>query len=191
MITKRFVLILLMLVGLPVTTGRNAGAQQPPNREYIIKAALLKHFGNPAYVRWPADAIEGEVFHIGVLGNDPFGTDLIRRLERQQTANGNAIRVHLLGDSENSIPPDQELHLLFISKTPQRTLERRLTQARRLTGPILIVGDRQGLAQEGRAAISFYIESNRVRFEVNPRVARNGLRITADLLRLAGRVYQR
>ena len=109
MIAKRFVPILLVLLALPAAGGRHADAQQLPNREYIIKAALLKHLGNPAYVRWPAGAIKGEVFHIGVLGDDPFGGDLIRRLEREtiELRNGNkmAIRVHLFSDPKISIPP--------------------------------------------------------------------------------------
>lgn len=195
MIAKRLVLILLVLVALPAATGRRAGAQQPPSREYIIKAALLKHLGNPAYVRWPAEAIKGEVFHIGVLGNDPFGKDLIRRLEREviELKNGNkrGIRVHLFSDPKFSIPSDQELHLLFIPRVPQATLMQRLAKARSLKGPILIVGDERGHAREERAMVSLYIEANRVRLEVNPTLARDrGLTITPALIDMA-RVSQR
>ena len=195
MIAKRFVPILLVLVALPAATGRRAGAQQPPSREYIIKAALLKHLGNPAYVRWPAGAIKGEVFHIGVLGNDPFGRDLIRRLEREiiELRNGNkrAIRVHLFNDPKTPIPPDQELHLLFIPRAPQDTSTQRLAEARSLKGPILIVGDERGHAREERAMVSFYLEANRVRLEVNPALASDrGLTMTPALIDMA-KVSQR
>jgi hypothetical protein len=190
MIAKRFVPILLVLVALPAATGRRACAQQPPSREYIIKAALLKHLGNPAYVRWPAEAIKGGVFHIGVLGNDPFGRDLIRRLEREviELKNGSkrGIRVHLFSDPKIPIPPDQQLHLLFIPRAPEGTSTQRLAKARTLKGPILIVGDERGHAREERAMVSLYLEANRVRLEVNPALASDrGLTITPALISLA------
>ncbi len=194
MIPKRFVPVLLVLVALPAATGRRAGAQQPPSREYIIKAALLKHLGNPAYVRWPAEAVKGEVFHIGVLGNDPFGRDLIRRLEGEaiELRNGNkmAIRVHLFSDPKTPIPPDQQLHLLFIPRAPEGTSTRRLAEAKSLKGPILIVGDERGHAREERAMVSFYLDANRVRLEVNPGLAGDrGLTITPALIAM-GEVSQ-
>ena len=190
MIAKRFVPILLALIALPAATGRRAGAQQPPSREYIIKAALLKHLGNPAYVRWPAGAVKGKVFHIGVLGNDPFGRDLIHRLEREviklRSGNERAIRVHLFSDPKIPIPPDQELHLLFIPRAPQGTLTRRLAKARSLKGAILIVGDERGHAREERAMVSFYLDANRVRLEVNPALAsERGLTMTPALIDMA------
>src|SRR5262245_47563915 len=74
---------LIVLVGtifLGVDARRGPG--QPPmqiiDREYEIKAAYLYNFG--LYVQWPPGAVpnDQDQFVIGVLGKDPFDTNLDR-----------------------------------------------------------------------------------------------------------------
>ena len=50
---------------------------------------------------------------------------------------------------------------------------------------MLIVGESAGFAQRG-AAVNFFIEANKIRFEINVDAARQrGLKISAKLLTLA------
>jgi hypothetical protein len=57
------------------------------------------------------------------------------------------------------------------------------------SAPVLTIGDTDGYAQRG-IMINMYLEDKRVRFEINAEAARTaGLRISAKLLKLAGKVY--
>ncbi len=146
--------------------------------EYEVKAGFLYNFS--LFVRWPDSAFENSRSPIvfGVYGKDPFGRTLdrtlagkrahdreivIRRIQRPQDING--------------------CHLLFVPQSSTDELRRVFGQV--AGQPVLIVGEQDGFATQG-GLINFYLEQNRVRFEINPGEARRReVRISSKLLGLA------
>ena len=151
------------------------------NREYQIKAAFLYNFGHDAYVRWPAEALgsESDPFVIGILGNDPFGTAL-REIAQHKKVKGRKLVVRRFATMEDY----DHCHILFISRSQSR--QQRLRAIRGIAGHhVLLVGESPGFAQDG-GAINFYIEQNKLRFEINLESARNHeLTISSRLLSVA------
>lgn len=141
--------------------------------EYQVKAAFLFNFLK--FVEWP-NATGDSPWVIGVLGRDPFGGAL-DEIVRDKVVNGHPVVVrHYLRAAEV-----KDCNILFIGKA----------DAERAGVPVqpglLTVGESNGFLKSG-GIISFYLEDNRVHFEVQPAAARSsGLRISSQLLKL-GRV---
>jgi hypothetical protein len=145
-------------------------------REYEVKAAFLYNFAR--FVDWPA----GGGVTLCLLGGDPFGGDIdivagkpvgtsrlqVRRIEGEQT---------------------DGCQIVFVPASQAGRLARVLDG---LKGrPVLTVGDAAGFAERG-AVINFYLEQNKVRFEINIDAARRtGLPISSQLLRLARITHDR
>jgi hypothetical protein len=149
------------------------------SREYAIKAAYLYNFGR--YVEWPPDAFEssGAPFVIGVLGKDPFGT-ILDEIAANKRIEGRRIVARRFATMAEYTP----CQILFVaaSASPQQKAEA-IKMARE--SAVLLVGEGSGFAKQG-AAVNFFIESNRVRFEINTEAARRGqLKISSKLLSLA------
>jgi hypothetical protein len=149
-----------------------------PTPEYLIKAAYLYNFA--LFVEWPADAfatIEGPIV-IGVLGNDPFDQALDRTIQDKRINNRRLI-IRRLQWSQDL----RQCHILFVSSSEvARTGELR---ARLEGSPVLVVGETEDFAHRA-GSINFFIESNKVRFEVNVDAARRArLNVSAKLLKLA------
>ncbi len=151
------------------------------NREYAIKAAYLYNFGR--YVEWPAESFkDGQApFVIGILGPDPFGA-LLDEIASGKRVEGRRIVVRRFPSMSNYVP----CHILFVPAAAGPD-EKAAALAKTRGGSVLLVGDEPGFARQG-AAIGFYLEANRVRFEINAEVAkRHRLRISSKLLSL-GRI---
>jgi hypothetical protein len=146
--------------------------------EYEVKAAFLFHFAS--FVSWPAGLPKGveKSFVVGILGDDPFGKALDTIAAAKPVA-GKKLAVRRFRVIEDYAP----CHILFISPSMEKRLPAIL---KKVAGSgALLVGDTAGLARQG-VHISFYIEEDRVRFEANPAAAeRDGLKLSAKLLRLA------
>ncbi len=143
-----------------------------------VKAAFLYHF--TSYVQYPASAFENSSspYVIGILGK----TDVAKALQeaiRGKTAMGRQIVV-------KQVVPGQELrmcHMLFVADSEARHLPKILD----ILGdaPVLTVGESAGFAGKG-GIIGFFVEQNRLRFEVNLEAARRAnLNISSKLLSLA------
>lgn len=161
-----FRLIAVLLVGLIV--GNTTFARE---REYIVKGGFLYNFG--VYVDWPEAP---DPFIIGVLGEDPFG-EVLDEIARRKKLKGAPIQIRRFKDVSEYSP----VHLLFVAEPEM------LPAAMEKIGdnPVLIVADTEGAARRG-ATINFYIEQDKVRFEVNREAAtRKGLKISSQLLRFA------
>jgi len=164
-----------LLVGFaasPLLAGEAAG------REYAIKAAFL--YNMASYVTWPAAAPGGadEPFVIGVLGTDPFGA-MLDEIAATKTVEGRKIVVRRFRGLADLAP----CHVLFLTATEAKHLEPVLQKVG--ASPVLLAADTQGAATRG-VHVNFFIESNKVRFEVNAEAAqRAGLRLSSRLLRLA------
>ncbi len=165
-----------VLAALAVST--LAPAAEPEAGEYEIKAAFIYNFAR--YVEWPEGngPDSGEVFIIGVLGDDPFG-ELLDEIARTETIGDKPIVIRRFDTIDDYTP----CHILFIAASEQDHLP---TIVETLAdSPVLLMGDTAGFAREG-VAVNFVIERGKVRFEINPAaIARAGLKISSKLLRLA------
>lgn len=149
------------------------------NREYGIKAAYLYQFGH--YIQWPADSFADDQspFVIGILGSDPFGGAL-DDIARDKKVAGRPIvikRFALIADYK-------PCHILFVVSSVEDADKLPAIQKAQ-NFPVLLVGESPGFAERG-GAINFFIEGNRVRFEVNMEVAkRQQLKFSSKLLNIA------
>jgi hypothetical protein len=148
--------------------------------EYQIKAAFLFNFAK--FVTFPGQAFaaDNSVFVIGVLGDDPFGSTL------DQTVQGKTIGDRkIVVRRSNNIDDLRHCQIVFICASRKKDLGTVLAKCK--ADNILSVGESDGFATHG-GVINFYVEDNKVRFEINPKAAeRASLQISAQLLRL-GRV---
>ncbi len=174
--------ILILLVPLGMGFQALAAQAQPSEfKEYEVKAAFVYNFGK--FVDWPVAAFAGEKapLTIGILGQDPFGPAL-EDLVRDGTIQNRPIQVKHFGRIEELTA----CHILFISQSEKPRLAAILNQ---LEGrPILTVGDTERFLRDG-GIINLRLEEGQIRFDIDLDAAkRAGLKISAQLLKLAGLV---
>ena len=171
-------LLVLGLLGVILVTGARADV----SLEYAVKAAYLPKF--VPFITWPdaAFANPSAPVTICVMGRDPFGGRL------EQAAGGlkageRSITVRYLAPSDASV----SCQVVFVGKADASAVEGTLDA---LKGkPVVTVTD-SGLKTRG--VISFLIEANHVRFDIDDAAAaQGGLVISSKLLGLAHTVKQR
>jgi len=147
--------------------------------EYELKAVYLERVTR--FFEWPIETGgfgADNSFVIGVLGENPFGTRLTD-LYSERTIKNRNITVRYLSQL-NEI---EECHLLFIS----RSMSEELPQVLEVTAnkPILTVGDTKGFAEKG-VLVNFFIENDKLRFEINEQGLREaGILIDSLLLKVS------
>ena len=142
--------------------------------EYRVKAAFLYNFAR--FVEWPPGTY-AERFGICVLGENPFGPALQRLTEKRVRSVPIAVR------ELRSVEEIAHCQVLFVARSQRDELVEVL--ARLIDKPVLTVSDIDGFSRVG-GIIEFYLERNRVRFSVNPHLARRaGLSVSSKLLGLA------
>ena len=147
--------------------------------EYQLKAVFLLNFAR--YTTWPDASLPDEApIDICVIGRDPFGPHLAGLESRQ--AQGHAVRVHFPASPAEA----RACAVVFVAASEQRRLNVIL---RELAGaPVLTVSDIEGFVEAG-GAIGFVTQDDRVRFDINrDTLGRDGLRLSAQLLKLARRL---
>lgn len=144
--------------------------------EYAVKAAFIHNIAK--FVEWPKPAAGGDRLRMCLLGENPFGEEIA--VLRGKPVGRMAWEVLPVGLEEI-----RACQVLFIPDSMQHQIGQ---IRRRINGnAVLTVGDTRGYAERG-VMINFYLEDNKVRFEINREVAqRAGLRISSQLLRL-GRI---
>lgn len=156
-----------------------SGGDTVINREYTLKALFLYNFGS--YVEWSPEAFGGNdrPFVIGVLGHSPVEATL-REIASTKTIGGRRIVIERIPSAAAMVP----CQILYI---PQDVGLQGQQMAVESIGSaqVLIVGESPGFARRG-AVVNFYVEANKIRFEINVDAARErGLTISAKLLSLA------
>jgi hypothetical protein len=153
-------------------------AGDTPSDEYQIKAACLLNFAQ--FIEWPAAAFPAPEtpITVGVLGDDPFGS-ILEQTFQDESVQGRKLVVK----RSRQIDDLKMCHLLFISNSEKDRLAEILASLKGAS--IVTVGETDQFAQRG-GIINFYMNNNKVRFEINPDVAeQKGLKINSQLLKRA------
>jgi YfiR/HmsC-like len=169
LLTKRSCVLAAMLSLLSPCSFAEGGDRL----EYQVKAAFLFNFLK--FVEWPA-APNDSPWVIGILGHDPFGGAL------EDTVRGKMVNGRPVDVRRYARPGDvKDCNILFIGRADYERL------GTPVQAGLLTVGEASGFLKSG-GIINFYLEDNRVHFEIRPGVARSsGVRISSQLLKL-GRV---
>jgi hypothetical protein len=178
---------LLTLLGLLAAlsgTSRPLRGELPVSNEYDVKAAFLFHFAQ--FVEWPADAFHepNSALNYCTIGEDPFHGVLEETLKGKSVSN-RPLRVRHLGVRE----PVADCQILFLGAADKKLLGDVLNS---VSGhPVLCVGETEHFARDG-GMIGFFLENNKVRFDINFQAAeRARLKIDSRLLLLAKNVIGR
>jgi hypothetical protein len=157
--------------GLATATARGTS-------EYALKAAFLVNFAK--FIDWPDGAFPGSgaALMIGVVGNDPFGSDLDDAIKEKQIGTHPIVAKRIDWRDDMS-----HFQLIFIGVSEKRSLAdilRRLDSSTAVT-----VSDIDHFCDTG-GIIAFVVKGNQIRFEVNVDAAqRKNLKISSKLLSLA------
>ena len=178
---RTLVVGLLTLLVLVVAVGTSSGDPPPPplrSPEYAVKSAFLFNFAK--FVEWPEGTFrvaEGQL-RVCVLGDDPFGPVLDETIAGKEMV-GVRLSVERLGRA------DEATQCAIVFFGPSEAASRRDALDYFREKPVLTVGEGQDFAEAG-GVIGMFIESNRVRFAINPEAAeRARLKISSKLLSLA------
>jgi hypothetical protein len=174
----RLRLSVLALLGLVVATQ----AQAEVSLEYAVKAAYIPKF--IPFITWPDStfAAPDAPVTICVLGADPFGGKL-EQAAGELKSGDRAIAVRHLPASDAAA----SCQVIFLGKADEPEAEETLEAAK--GKPVVTVTD-SGLKAHG--VISFVIEANHVRFDIDQAAAaQGGVTISSKLLNLARAVKPR
>ena len=148
--------------------------------EYTIKAIFLERFTR--FVEWPEESLAldtSQPFIIGIIGDTPLKY-IVKEIYSSQKIKDKEVKIHFIS---NNIKEIKKCHLLFITKSQEKNLSKILSYTS--NKPILTVSDTDGFADKG-VLINFYIQENKVRFEINKSaVKKSGLYMSHMLYKLA------
>ncbi len=157
--------------------GASGCAKLVQKRRHALTLLVLILFG-----MFPTRAQTSKEYQItiGVLGDDPFGPVL------DQTVEGETINHRKLIIQRSQRAADLKgCHLVFISKSEKSRLADIFDSLG--SASVLTVSETENFARRG-GIINFYLDGNKVRFEINADAAqRKGIKISSQLLKL-GRV---
>lgn len=148
--------------------------------EYEVKAAYIYNFAK--FTQWPEEVwANRETFRIGILGDDPFGTDL-DDVVRGKSVKNLPIEVVRSDDAADM----KDCLIVFISESKSETLDRILDE---LAGAnILTVGESDDHLESG-GIIRLKLKNDKVRFDISATAAKEAsLEISSKLLDLADQV---
>jgi hypothetical protein len=181
--SKRFVTWLL-LVCLLIMLGRaRTTVAQAEDDEYRVKAAFLFHFAQ--LVDWPSAqaATAGSSLSICTYGDDPFQGALETTIAGKPVGSRTIRILHLKHEEQLA-----QCHILFLGRAQARRIPTLLANLGH--APLLTVGETPGFLRDG-GMICFFLQENKVRFEINPVPAVNaGLTIGSRLMVLAQKVVR-
>lgn len=125
--------------------------------EYFVKASFIEKFAR--FTRWEPNSI-GENFIIGVLGVNPFHSEL-EKLSKKTTIKGKPVKIMYFTDLQET----RACHVLFICSSEKNNLTTIIKYLE--TRNILLVSDTPGFAEKG-VHFNFYYKLNEtLHFEIN------------------------
>jgi hypothetical protein len=171
-----FVLVVAASLALPCYA-------DAPTREYIVKAAFIYNFTQ--FIEWPDSAFDSKdaPFVIATFGDDPFNGALDQTMSGKSAASRSIVVKHF-----GSVDDVQSCQLLFVPATQDSNLKALSDKLN--NKPILTVGESDAFIEAG-GDIRFYLDGNRIRFEIDPSpIETDGLKVSAKLMKLA-RIYSK
>ncbi|MFI5204598.1 MAG: YfiR family protein [Flavobacteriales bacterium] len=141
------------------------------------KAYSLFVYNFMKYTEWSGDAAKGD-FIIGVLGDSPIMKEL-NTLASSKKLKGRNIVVKKFATADECTG----CHLLYVASS-KSSMMKSLKESLK-TKPVLIVGEREGLANKG-AGISFVtLEDDTLKFDINKKeIEQHGLKVASQLIQL-------
>ena len=194
---NRSLVLAVVLLGCLLASSAYAENQSGQYKEYEVKAAFILNFLK--FVDWPEArmAHDGNQITIGIIGEDPFGS--AADIFKDKTVEGRTVVVKRFDgirqlkamaekDKNEKLEALGNCHLLFICPSEQKPVREIIDVVGKHN--VLTVGDTDGFIESG-GNINFFIEDNKIRFDINLAAAEKaGLKIRAQLLRLAKNVIK-
>jgi hypothetical protein len=162
--------VLLLLFAL----SGSAIAQNGAVREHQIKAAFLLNFLQ--FIQWPPEsfATPTSPIIVGILGEDELAPALQRTLTGEMVGDRK-----VLVRQSRSLEELKNSHVLFVGNSERGRLDAIFTELG--DAPVLTVSDIPAFTSRG--IIGFYIENNKVRFEINAAAAQlRNIKVHSQLL---------
>jgi YfiR/HmsC-like len=159
-------------------SGSEVVAQGNASGEYQVKAAFLFPFSQ--FVDWPPEAFEDAASPLTycTAGEDPFHGALEASLNGKMIGTRPVRVIHF-----RQVQEIQGCQIVFLGTLEKKPISAMLANLR--TSPVLTVGESESFVQGG-GMIGFFLEDNKVRFDINLDAAeRAKLKISARLLALA------
>lgn len=156
-------------------------AEEPTQREYELKAAVLYHIIE--YVEWPTEALtnRASTLQLGLVGDIPFPGAI--ELLNGKTVQGRKLLVKRVSAPEEATG----CQVLFIGGSEKARLSKIVNEVR--NRPILTVSEVEGFAERGGGMINLVAGPNRIIMEINRQTTGQAkLSVSSQLLRLA-KVY--
>ncbi len=171
--------LIALLIFSPCFGLSPAFAAGPDSREYVLKAGYIYNFTK--FIKWPEEAsgeIENGGLNFCLIGEDPFGNILDQLAKKLKKKN----RV-LVVTPQVSFKDMPQCHVLFVSQSEKSNVNQILLRVRKY--PVLVIGDTPSFAEKG-VGINFFLEKNKIRFEINREaLKRAGFLVSSELLNLA------
>jgi hypothetical protein len=174
---KRFARQTVLLIAFLLLPAIVAFAQSVFGPEYEVKLGFIYNFAN--FVIWPNESLEGSsgMLVLCFASDDPSSEVLFKLNDK--SIRGLTIRVEKYKD-DSSIERCQ----IFFFDTRDKDFIRRKLDIAKGRG-ILTIGEVDDFAKMG-GVINFFIDTNRLRFQVNIDAAqREGLKLSSQLLQSA------
>lgn len=161
-----------MLVLLRALYSGNCRAQ-----ETDYKAYTLFVYNFMKYVEWPEAQSKGD-FVICILGDSPIDKEL-QALASTKKLKGRNIVIKKCGTPEDA----SGSHLVYVASGKSSAVKILKDQTK--DKPILIVGEREGLAKKGAAMSFVTTEDDELKFDINKKdLEQHQLKVASSLLNL-------
>jgi hypothetical protein len=146
-------------------------------QEVDYKSYTLFVYNFIKYIEWPENKNQGD-FVLGVLGDSPVIKEL-EKLAATKKAKGRTIVIKKF----SSVEQVTDCHLLYVTSSRSASIKQLKEMCK--NKPILIVGEREGLAKKG-AALSFVtLEDDVLKFDINKsEIEQHNLKIPGTLILL-------
>lgn len=141
------------------------------------KAYTLFVYNFMKYIEWPEAQSKGD-FVVGVYGDSPIQKEL-QTLASSKKLKGRNIIIKILAKPEDAV----NCQLMYVADSKSSSVK--IFKEQMKDKPILIVGEREGLAKKG-AALSFVtLDDDALKFDINKKeIEQHQLKISSSLIAL-------
>ncbi len=159
-----------------------SATEEPTQREYELKAAVLYHIIE--YVEWPSEALSSQpTLQLGLVGDIPFAAAI-------ELLDGKTVQGRKLVVKRVSAPDEAaRCQVLFIGASEKSRLAKIVEDVK--NRPVLTVSEVEGFVERSGGMVNLVTGPNRIIMEINREATGQAkLSLSSQLLRLA-KVYPR